>query len=162
MSLRIRSVTAISVLAIAAVLVGSALAGRSSSLAGPSSSFVGTNSSGSSPSSSFTGTGTLGGSGEGDQGSGRNDSGSLGRDDGSGGTLAIASSGLGPTGMTVAVRQLQTELTRLGYFHHVVTGYYGLVTTAAVKKFQLSADLKPDGIWGPLSEAALTQRLAGT
>jgi hypothetical protein len=162
MSPRIRSVTAISVLAIAAVLVGSALAGRSSSLAGPSSSFVGANSSGSSPSSSFTGTGTLGGSGEGDQGSGRNDSGSLGRDDGSG-TLAIASSGLGPTGMTVAaVRRLQAELTRLGYFHHVVTGYYGPVTTAAVKKFQLSAGLKPNGIWGPLSKAALTQRLAGT
>ncbi len=65
-------------------------------------------------------------------------------------------------GMSIsAVRQLQTQLARLGYFHHVVTGFYGPVTTAAVKAFQRSAGLKPDGIWGPQSEAALGKRLAG-
>ena len=62
--------------------------------------------------------------------------------------------------MTVAgVRQLQSKLARLGYFHHAVTGYYGPVTTAAVKAFQRSAGLKPDGIWGPHSEDALKHRL---
>ena len=61
--------------------------------------------------------------------------------------------------MTVAaVRRLQTELARLGYFHHIVTGYYGLVTTAAVKQFQRSAGLKSDGIWGRRSETALKRR----
>ncbi len=87
-------------------------------------------------------------------------------------TAASAGSGAAPSpgtavgpggalsGMTIsAIRQLQGELARLGYFHHVVTGYYGPVTTAAVKAFQRSAGLKPDGIWGPLSEAALKRRL---
>jgi peptidoglycan hydrolase-like protein with peptidoglycan-binding domain len=64
-------------------------------------------------------------------------------------------------GLTVTeVRTLQTELAHLGFFHHVVTGYYGSVTTTAVKAFQRSAGLKPDGIWGPHSEAALQARLA--
>jgi cytochrome c553 len=66
------------------------------------------------------------------------------------------------TRMTVAqVKRLQAELARLGYFHHVVTGYYGTVTTAAVKRFQRTIGLRPDGIWGPHSEAALKRRLAG-
>jgi cytochrome c6 len=80
------------------------------------------------------------------------------------GSAATKASGPGGalTGMDVAaVRRLQTDLARLGYFHHVVTGYYGLVTTAAVKTFQRSAGLKPDGIWGQHSEGALKKRLAG-
>ncbi len=63
------------------------------------------------------------------------------------------------SGMSVSeVRRLQGELARLGYFHHVVTGYYGPVTTAAVKAFQRASGLKPDGIWGPQSAAALRRR----
>jgi len=65
-------------------------------------------------------------------------------------------------GMSVAaVRQLQTQLARLGYFHHVVTGFYGPVTTAAVTAFERSAGLNPDGIWGPHVYSALHKRLAG-
>ena len=99
-------------------------------------------------------------------GGGTGASGSSGSSSGSAGSGVAASSSqaAGPggtlSGMTVAgVRQLQGELARLGYFHHVVTGYYGPVTTAAVKAFQRSAGLKPDGIWGPHSEAALKNRL---
>jgi peptidoglycan hydrolase-like protein with peptidoglycan-binding domain len=62
--------------------------------------------------------------------------------------------------MTAAsVRRLQADLARLGYFHHVVTGFYGVVTTAAVRQFQRTAGLKADGIWGPISAAALLRRL---
>jgi mono/diheme cytochrome c family protein len=60
---------------------------------------------------------------------------------------------------TGKVRRLQHDLARLGFFHHVVTGYYGPVTTKAVKRFQRSAGLTVDGIWGPKSEAALKARL---
>jgi Putative peptidoglycan binding domain len=160
MSLRLRLLSALPVLAAAATLVGSALAGSSNTAAAPSSSFTGTSSSGGSPSSSFSGSGTSGSSG--DEGLGSDDSGSFASEGGSG-TAGVA--GFGPggaTGMTVAaVRRLQAELARLGYFHHIVTGYYGLVTTAAVKQFQRSAGLKSDGIWGRRSETALKRRLSG-
>jgi len=99
-------------------------------------------------SSSSTGSGTTGNSST----SLRSDSGATGTS-GQGGAIA---------GMNVAaVRRLQTDLEQLGYFHHVVTGYYGPVTTAAVKRFQRSAGLKPDGIWGRHSATALKERIAG-
>ena len=60
---------------------------------------------------------------------------------------------------TAKVKRLQRNLAKLGYFHHVVTGYYGPITTKAVKRFQTSVGLKADGIWGPRSEAALKARL---
>jgi hypothetical protein len=125
------------------------------------------------PTSSFTGTGPTGGLGssggfEGSEGSeGFGASGESGRDGSgsfqSGGASASPSPGPGGaiSGLGVtAVRRLQTALARLGYFRHSVTGYYGPITTRAVKRFQRSAGLKPDGIWGPLSAAALARRLA--
>jgi cytochrome c553 len=60
---------------------------------------------------------------------------------------------------TAKVRRLQQDLAKLGFFHHVVTGYYGPVTTKAVKRFQRSVGLAPDGIWGPRTAAALKARL---
>jgi hypothetical protein len=158
MSFRVQAGIVVVGLGIACALSGYTLAAAGRGAATPSSSFVGTTSSGAGGSSSFTGAGTSGGSGEGnDGGRGSDDSGQLGQGgDGGGGSASAAG------GMTVpAVRQLQAELARLGYFHHVVTGYYGNVTTAAVKRFQRSAGLTPDGIWGPRSEAALARRLAG-
>ncbi len=157
---RFRSVTC--GLAASTIVLGSALGAQAGTAASPSSSFTGTSASGGSPSSSFNGSGTTGGPGEGEGGPGSDDSG-LG-DGGGGGAPGVASFGsaAGTTTMPVAaVRRLQAALARLGYFHHVVTGYYGPVTTAAVRRFQRSAGLKPDGIWGPLSRAALKRRLAG-
>jgi hypothetical protein len=148
--------------AAASLLVGSALARGSSSFGAPTSSFAGHPSSGGLPSSSFTGSGTSGGSGEGD-GRGSDDSGPGNGDGGGNGTLGAAPrADSGVVGMDAsAVRRLQADLARLGFFHHVVTGFYGSVTTAAVKRFQRSVGLKPDGIWGPLSRSALRRQLTG-
>jgi cytochrome c553 len=60
---------------------------------------------------------------------------------------------------TSKVKRLQADLAKLGFFHHVVTGYYGPITTKAVKRFQRSVGLRADGVWGPQSEAALKARL---
>jgi peptidoglycan hydrolase-like protein with peptidoglycan-binding domain len=71
-----------------------------------------------------------------------------------------ASSGGTPTNLTTTeVRTLQTDLMRLGYFHGPITGFYGPLTTAAVKRFQAAKGLKPDGVWGHRSQAALGVRL---
>lgn len=60
------------------------------------------------------------------------------------------------------VEKLQTELGRLGYFHHPVTGVYGPVTTTAVARFQLRVGLPVNGLWGPKSQRALVRRLSST
>ncbi len=44
-------------------------------------------------------------------------------------------------------------------FHGPVTDFYGPLTTAAVKRFQRSAGLTADGLWGPKSARALRHRL---
>jgi hypothetical protein len=135
-------------------------------------------------SSGFTGTQTGGGSAGGGEGEGSDGlEGGDGFGDGGGsstfgagtGSFGAASAGApasilsptlsaGPGGarshLDVAeVRLLQSELAQLGFFEHVVTGWYGPVTTSAVKRFQRSAALTPDGIWGPASAAALARRL---
>jgi peptidoglycan hydrolase-like protein with peptidoglycan-binding domain len=53
---------------------------------------------------------------------------------------------------------LQHELATLGYFRGPFTGFYGPITTAAVKRFQHSVGLHADGIWGPRSARALKRR----
>jgi cytochrome c2 len=59
---------------------------------------------------------------------------------------------------TTKVRRIQRQLSRLGFFHHAVTGVYGPVTTAAVTAFQRSAGLTADGLWGPQTAAAVARR----
>jgi peptidoglycan hydrolase-like protein with peptidoglycan-binding domain len=48
-----------------------------------------------------------------------------------------------------AVRVLQQHLIQAGYLKGEPTGYYGTVTTDAVKRFQASNYLQPTGIAGP-------------
>jgi peptidoglycan hydrolase-like protein with peptidoglycan-binding domain len=57
------------------------------------------------------------------------------------------------------VRRLQHALHRLGYFNGPFTGFYGQLTTAAVRSFQQAAGLPVDGLWGPKSQSALVKRL---
>lgn len=73
----------------------------------------------------------------------------LGRNTGSGTVSASASGGvLKEGGEGGNVTQLQKDLKKLGYFSGEATGYFGEVTTAAVKKFQKSNGLGADGVAG--------------
>jgi cytochrome c553 len=80
---------------------------------------------------------------------------------------SAAGGGSGPTPATSqnasmpisAVRRLQRDLHRLGFFNGPFTGFYGPITTTAVKRFQRSHGLRADGVWGPLSRAALVHAL---
>ncbi len=72
-----------------------------------------------------------------------------------GGASAAPASGL----PTTAVARLQRQLKKLRFFHGPVTGFYGPLTIAAVKRFQRSAGLTADGLWGPKSASALRLRL---
>ena len=53
------------------------------------------------------------------------------------------------------VSLVQTRLKELGHFHFRVTGYYGPITRNAVISFQRSRGLRPDGVAGPETKAAL-------
>ncbi|GAB4072810.1 peptidoglycan-binding protein [Ancylobacter sonchi] len=56
-------------------------------------------------------------------------------------------------------RELQTQLTALGYAPGAIDGQWGKMTEAAVVAFQRAAGLYPDGIAGPKTEKALAAAL---
>jgi peptidoglycan hydrolase-like protein with peptidoglycan-binding domain len=60
-----------------------------------------------------------------------------------------------------AVLKLQHELHRLAFFNGPFTGFFGPITTRAVKRFQRAHGLHADGVWGPLSQAALVWAMRG-
>ena len=57
------------------------------------------------------------------------------------------------------VRELQRQLTDLGYSCGVADGVFGAKTETAVKDFQRDHGLKADGIVGPLTWAAIDEAL---
>lgn len=58
------------------------------------------------------------------------------------------------------IMELQQELSNLGYFNFSeFTTYYGNITEDAVKEFQISRGLNPDGIFGPLTYRAFVDTL---
>ncbi len=56
------------------------------------------------------------------------------------------------------VTSLQKSLQEEGYFKGPVTGYYGSLTEAAVKKFQKAKGLNPDGIAGSETQQVIESR----
>lgn len=58
------------------------------------------------------------------------------------------------------VTKLQTQLKQMGYYSYSVTGYYGSITKAAVKKFQAEKGISTTGTVGPQTTKALSA--AGT
>jgi YVTN family beta-propeller protein len=58
------------------------------------------------------------------------------------------------------VAYLQQKLQAAGYFRQAVTGYYGPITEAAVKKFQKAHGIKADGVVG--SETLAVLKSTGT
>ncbi len=60
---------------------------------------------------------------------------------------------LGDKGQQVLL--LQENLARLGFFHASPTGYYARLTCQAVKDFQRTAGLDPDGVAGAKTLAAI-------
>jgi peptidoglycan hydrolase-like protein with peptidoglycan-binding domain len=57
------------------------------------------------------------------------------------------------------VRNLQRDLTTLHFYSGAITGVETPQTKSAVIRFQRAAHLKPDGLWGPKSQAALDKML---
>ena len=60
-----------------------------------------------------------------------------------------------------AVRALQEDLTRLGYYKGSVTGHYGSQTEASVAAFQRANGLSADGIAGAKTLAAISSKTSG-
>jgi peptidoglycan hydrolase-like protein with peptidoglycan-binding domain len=85
-------------------------------------------------------------------------------------TTTAAATGSTTTGSTTAAkpadnpavkanRELQQDLTDLGFYSGPINGVYGPLTTAAVKRFQARAGLPVDGIAGPQTMAAVNLAL---
>lgn len=78
-------------------------------------------------------------------------------------TLASLQDNLGSNSTTIlqrgsqgtAVSQLQNRLRSVGVYNGPVTGYYGELTEAAVRKFQMSRGLSVNGVAGPTTLGAL-------
>ena len=58
-----------------------------------------------------------------------------------------------------AVVLVQQRLLALGFYRGSVDGIFGSLTVVAVKSFQTSVGLTPDGIVGPRTMAALTMHV---
>lgn len=70
------------------------------------------------------------------------------------------SSGLKLGSSGAAVRDLQTDLTTLGYYWADITGSFGAKTEAAVKLFQEKNNLTVDGVAGTKTLAAIASAIA--
>lgn len=64
---------------------------------------------------------------------------------------------IGDRGIKVA--EMQADLFKISYDPGPRDGVFGPVTERAVKAFQQANGLNPDGIVGPLTQAALTQKV---
>lgn len=63
---------------------------------------------------------------------------------------------------TEDVKTVQTKLKRWGYFNGPITGYYGPLTTEAVKYFQRVNGIEQTGTVGPITRKALGMSVSGS
>ncbi len=71
---------------------------------------------------------------------------------------AVNTSGVLKEGMEGSlVVKLQNDLSKLGFFDHVVTGYFGTVTTASVRQFQKARGIGMDGIVGKVTSGLISE-----
>ncbi|MBQ8617566.1 MAG: peptidoglycan-binding protein [Clostridia bacterium] len=82
--------------------------------------------------------------------------------DAAGGSSSSSTTGLkvGSTGNKVTT--LQQDLTALGYYYGDISGHYGSLTQAAVKKFQKAKGIAQDGIAGTATLNAIAVALGGS
>ncbi len=79
-----------------------------------------------------------------------------------GGSSSDSSNGLKVGSTGDKVRQLQQDLTALGYYYGDISGHYGTLTQAAVKKFQKAKGIGQDGIAGTSTLNAISKALGGS
>lgn len=60
-----------------------------------------------------------------------------------------------------SVRQLQTNLTRVGVYNGPISGYFGSQTEAAVRRYQSTRGLQVDGVAGPATLSLLQREVQG-
>jgi peptidoglycan hydrolase-like protein with peptidoglycan-binding domain len=60
------------------------------------------------------------------------------------------------------IKRLQHDLTTLHFYSGPITGRESGLTRTAIIRFQRTAHLKPDGLWGPKSQTALDRMLHRT
>ena len=82
--------------------------------------------------------------------------------DAAGGSATSSTTGLkvGSTGSKVTA--LQQDLTALGYYYGDISGHYGSLTQAAVKKFQKAKGINQDGIAGTSTLNAIANALGNS
>ena len=82
--------------------------------------------------------------------------------DAAGGSATSSTTGLKVGSTGDKVRALQQDLTALGYYYGDVSGHYGNLTQAAVKKFQKAKGITQDGIAGTTTLNAIARALGGS
>ena len=82
--------------------------------------------------------------------------------DAAGGSSSSSTTGLKVGSTGDKVRDLQRDLTALGYYYGDISGHYGSLTQAAVKKFQKAKGIGQDGIAGTTTLNAVAKALGGS
>ncbi|MBR5224671.1 MAG: peptidoglycan-binding protein [Clostridia bacterium] len=81
------------------------------------------------------------------------------KNSGSSGSSSSSAAGMKLGSTSEAVRNLQKDLTTLGFYYGDITGHFGSMTEKAVEKFQKSRGLTQDGVAGTTTLNAIASAL---